>query len=101
MQNTNRDIVNNIWHYKIEDNLPWSFCAGIVEQNTGEKISTTEVKRKFNAFFKEETGILPYTKCPICGKETAPRHSQYGYFVGCSDFPTCRFLASSKKPYEL
>jgi len=29
--------------------------------------------------------------CPTCGKPLVIRHGRYGKFIGCSDFPTCRY----------
>lgn len=96
---TNRNYVDYIWHFKVEDNLPWSFCSGYMEQN-GHKITANTLKNKFCAYFKNEVGIEPYKKCPKCGEKLLPRKSVYGYFVGCSGFPNCKFIATYKKPYD-
>jgi DNA topoisomerase-1 len=29
--------------------------------------------------------------CPRCGKQLMIRHGRFGKFIGCSDFPTCRY----------
>ncbi|GAB4477584.1 MAG: type I DNA topoisomerase [Anaerolineae bacterium] len=29
--------------------------------------------------------------CPLCGSPLVIRHGRYGKFIGCSDFPTCRY----------
>jgi DNA topoisomerase-1 len=29
--------------------------------------------------------------CPECGNQLVVRHGRYGKFIGCSDFPTCRY----------
>ncbi len=29
--------------------------------------------------------------CPRCGKPLMVRHGRFGKFIGCSDFPTCRY----------
>jgi DNA topoisomerase-1 len=34
--------------------------------------------------------------CPECGGALVRRHGRYGFFVGCSNFPTCRYT----KPEE-
>jgi hypothetical protein len=39
--------------------------------------------------------------CPECGDEMRKRHSDWGYFYGCIDHPTCRgkrSLRSAQKP---
>lgn len=30
--------------------------------------------------------------CPICGKPLVYRKGKYGEFVGCSDYPTCKYI---------
>ena len=35
--------------------------------------------------------------CPQCGRPLAHRTSQYGPFVGCSGFPTCRYVQRAEK----
>ena len=30
-------------------------------------------------------------KCPECGHQLIVRHGRYGKFIGCSNFPTCRY----------
>lgn len=30
--------------------------------------------------------------CPYCGRTLVIRHSSYGDFLGCSDYPSCSFL---------
>lgn len=97
---TNREYVSYIWYFKVEDNLPWSFCAGIIEQDGIEKISPTQLEKNFKKYFKDNMGIAPYTKCPSCGNKLLPRKSKYGYFVGCSKYPDCKFMATDKKPYK-
>ncbi len=31
--------------------------------------------------------------CPLCGKPLVIRYGRYGKFIGCSDFPNCRYTA--------
>ncbi|MDR1722016.1 MAG: DNA topoisomerase I [Methanobrevibacter sp.] len=33
-------------------------------------------------------------ECPECGSDLLKRHGRYGDFVGCSNFPNCRFTSS-------
>ena len=99
MKLSDKDYVNYIWHFKVEDDMPWSFCAGILNQNLHTKISAQTLEKKFLYYFKETTNIEPYTECPNCKGKLLPRKSPYGYFIGCSNFPNCRFMATSTKPY--
>lgn len=93
-------ITEHIWHFRVDDNLPWKFCAGVWNQDTNESLSSEQIKKAFLGYFKYSCGIEPYSKCPKCGKELVPRESRYGKFVGCSAFPVCDFIATKTKPYE-
>jgi len=35
--------------------------------------------------------------CPICGKNLSLRRSMYGQFLGCSDYPNCRYIEKIPK----
>ncbi|MGL5041644.1 MAG: type I DNA topoisomerase [Culicoidibacterales bacterium] len=35
--------------------------------------------------------------CPECGNPLVVRRSRYGEFVGCSTYPTCKYIAPSEK----
>jgi len=35
--------------------------------------------------------------CPVCGKNLSLRRSMYGQFLGCSDYPTCRYIEKIPK----
>ena len=96
-----KEYVDYIWHFKVEDNLGWDFCAGLLKQDDVADISGVELENIFKKYFKDNMGIEPYEKCPMCGKELLPRKSRYGYFIGCSRFPDCRFMATNQKPYSV
>ena len=91
-------LINHIWHFKVDDKLGWDFCADLLKAYI--QISPQELEKRFKHYFNETMGIEPYTPCPCCNNDLLPRESQYGYFVGCSAYPNCRFIATSKKPYR-
>jgi len=92
------DIVSELWHWKVEDNLSWLFCSGILKQNYGVEITAQEVKKKFLRYFKSRSGVILYSKCLKCGNgKMMPRKSVYGYFISCSEFPRCDNKANVKK----
>ncbi len=95
-----KDYVDYIWHFKVEDGLDWEFCAGILKQDEAADITPKELENIFKAHFRENMGIEPYNCCPSCGGELLPRRSVYGYFIGCSEYPKCTFIATNKKPYK-
>ena len=94
------DVVVEIWHFRVDDKLSWDFCAGFIKMNTGAKFSADEIKTKFERYFINKFGIAPYANCPLCNNELSPRVSRYGYFIGCSNYPDCKFMATTSKPYK-
>jgi len=90
------ELVKAVWHWRVEDGLSWKFCAGILQQD-GYDITEKQVKKQFTAFFKMLTGYVLDKECEKCGKgKIIPRKSRYGYFVGCSEFPECKFIGKPK-----
>ncbi len=53
------------------------------------KVSQVMYKEKF-----VETG----DKCPICGAPLVVKEGKNGSFVGCSNFPTCKYVQKEEKP---
>lgn len=41
----------------------------------------------------EQVGEL----CPVCGKPLVIRQSKYGAFIGCSGFPSCKYIKKDEK----
>ena len=40
-------------------------------------------------------------KCPECGRDLLKRSGRYGDFIGCSNFPRCRFTCSLDELNEI
>lgn len=62
-------------------------CSPWYVQN---KTEMEESERKNRRFSQQEHG----TTCPKCGAELIPRSGKYGFFIGCSSFPDCRYSRS-------
>lgn len=41
-----------------------------------------------------EQKVIEYGFCPRCGRQLVVRHSKYGYFYGCPNYPKCTFKKS-------
>jgi hypothetical protein len=105
---TNKRVVQCIWHFLIEDKINkttppdkkhWEFVTGIFNQDTGHNLSLDDVRERFIRYFSERFGIALFLQCPECGKGiTWPRVSKFGYFIGCSSYPKCNFVATNKNP---
>lgn len=97
---TDEIIVNAIWHFKVEDNFSWKNCAEMLKRDFATEMTPQQLKNRFQKYFKEQMGISPYTKCPFCENQLIPKKSKEGKFIGCSNYPKCTFLASSRKPWK-
>jgi len=64
----------------------------IVNSNNDDKVA-----RKEHAERIQENKLKPESnKCPRCGGELIERQGRYGKFIGCSNFPKCRFILKEK-----
>ena len=41
---------------------------------------------------KKEKEIKDINRCPICGGELVKRNGKYGEFIGCSNYPKCKYI---------
>ena len=53
-------------------------------------------------FFKAEQKVdniidnITSEKCPKCGGNLEKKKGKYGYFIGCSNYPECRYTKNIK-----
>lgn len=89
------DIVDLGFTARMEENLdkialgqiPW---VEIVRNFYGPFAEQVEKARELMPEVKTEPEILDRL-CPETGHHLVVRHGRYGKFIGCSDFPTCRY----------
>lgn len=63
--------------------------------NAASKISNKEhVKNIQQTQLDLQNGI-----CPRCGGQLVERNGKYGYFIGCSNYPKCKFILKDKHSY--
>ncbi len=48
----------------------------------------------------KETDKLVGRDCPKCGAPLVYKESKFGTFIGCSNFPTCKYTEKEEKPIE-
>jgi len=83
--------------------IVWAIVAGIVEkhrQGIRDKIAHEVLDNTFN-FMSEKAEVLAINKnlsfvktdkiCPSCDGTLIARHGTYGPFLGCGNYPKCRF----------
>lgn len=49
---------------------------------------------------KEEPQVVEGRECPKCGGALVHRRGKFGKFIGCSQYPTCKYLESLEKPED-
>lgn len=98
-----KDIINVEYTKNMEDNLD-KIAEGNMEWNKLLSIFYQEFEPKVEVAFKnmekkapEETG----ESCPNCGSPLVIKQSKYGKFTACSNYPTCKYIKSSKEEKEV
>ena len=94
---TDEELIGWLWHDAIEDKLGFTHGVGVIKMNLSIEITPKEAEERFLNYFENLTGVRPYSECPYCKNKLLPRRSKYGYFIGCSKYPTCKFVAYQKK----
>lgn len=68
----------------------------ILEKNKSDQtdfVHTREIKK----IKKESEEKIKQNICPKCGGDLVEREGKYGKFIGCSNFPKCRFVVKNPK----
>jgi DNA topoisomerase-1 len=100
-------IVNDLIVEHFPDIVDVNFTArmeGELDEIAGGKLEWVDVVRGFYLPFAEQVEraqvLMPEVKaepellereCPDCGSPLNIRHGRFGKFIGCSNFPTCRY----------
>ncbi|MDF2504376.1 NERD domain-containing protein [Clostridium sp.] len=65
----------------------------IIDVNNTDKVARKEHVENIQDYkYKTEAG-----KCPRCGGNLVERHGKYGTFIGCSNYPKCKFVLKDNK----
>ena len=84
------EVVELAWNYKIEQNLPWDFCAAALSMDLGAAIDIALMERAFANFFHQNGDVEVFEKCPVCGRGTMiPQRIEGMYYVSCTEYPEC------------
>lgn len=68
----------------------------IIKKNKSYQTDISHVM-DINKIKKENEKKIEEGICPKCGGKLVEREGKYGKFLGCSNFPKCRFVLSGKK----
>ena len=84
----NTTIVSKILTYQdiIIDNI--NEIADIIKKNN---IKDKVMKKEHIHNIRTNIANKDYTKCPKCGGNLIERNGKYGEFIGCSNYPKCKY----------
>lgn len=85
-------IINKILSYKDEviDNVSDIYNLLIKNNNKDKTIKKEHIEKIKNTIDNNDN-----TKCPKCGGQLVEREGKYGNFIGCSNFPKCKYTQKS------
>lgn len=63
----------------------------IVEFNITDKLERKKHVKNIKAKISEDNEKVNNMICPKCGRELIIRNGRYGSFIGCSNYPKCKF----------
>lgn len=105
---------------KLEEYFPKymdaSYTAGMENSLDGIADGSTDRMKLLTSFWDEFTKyyesaqttmeklqpkIVEGKVCPECGKPLVYRKGRYGEFIGCSDYPKCRYIEKDKETPEI
>lgn len=61
--------------------------------NISDKGARKEHVRNIKTTLKETENKIENNICPKCGGKLVERNGKYGKFIGCSNYPKCRYIA--------
>ena len=64
------------------------------------KKALSDVRKKQAEKPKEEKKYVIVGKCPQCDGDLVEREGKFGKFVGCKNYPKCKYIRKKEKPKE-
>ena len=68
-----------------------SICNRIVELNIKDRLERRNHVKNIKNKVVEDKKKIENMVCPKCGGKLVYRNSKYGSFIGCSNYPKCKF----------
>lgn len=86
------NLLNRINEYKevvIEN--PKSIYESLLKLNITDISARKEHVKNIKKLKKEKSETFA-NKCPVCGSDLVTRNGKYSLFLGCSNFPRCKYI---------
>lgn len=86
-------VVTNSYFTKSAINLANSNSIELWDRKKIIEIMTKDVglQQKLQQISKEKDEVIKNNKCPWCGNELLKKNGKFGYFIGCSSYPKCKY----------
>lgn len=68
----------------------------IVELNIKDKLERRNHVKNIKNKIAEDKEKIENMLCPKCGGNLVARNSKYGLFIGCSNYPKCKFIKNNQ-----
>lgn len=68
----------------------------IIQNNIVDKKIRKGHVKEIKSKIKDQNALIENGICPKCGGNLLKKHSKYGSFLGCSNYPKCRFVKNIK-----
>lgn len=93
------DLINVKYTAKMEEDLDEIANGKVVWNELLDKFYRRFEPMVENAFEKMEKkeAVKTREKCPECGSDLVIRKGKYGEFVGCSNYPKCKYIKKEEK----
>ena len=99
-------VQNNTYHIDANNVIPLSALKRILCSGTSV-LTVEQMKKAYELLLASKTEIstkehvdnikvqqwnVEHNICPRCGSKLVLRNGKYGEFLGCSNYPKCRFI---------
>lgn len=96
MEEFNKTFFESLFSW---NNLKWLLVIlSVVIIGTVIKILLTKFERKVDDTI--DNHLVGKNICPKCGGKLRKRHGKYGDFLGCSNYPKCRYTTGEPHQKE-
>ena len=87
------NLISLITEYKIDKEFNIEQIANKIRQsNITDKFERKNHVKNINKRLEENNRNLNDMICPKCGNKLIIKHGKYGEFIGCTNYPKCKFI---------
>ena len=80
------------WNKVIVNDSIESIKKVLVDTNIVDEQRRKNHVKDIKTKVKDEKEMSDNMICPKCGSQLVNRNGKYGFFIGCSNYPKCRYI---------